>query len=324
MIEPKIALIFPYPGIGDFIMTTPFFRQLKILHRNTQFHLLLREDARFRELAENQDFASVGYFKRKFTAREFFRFAAKLRGQKFTHIYTFREGLKYKLLTLLCARPSHAMGRGFLWVRGHRFDSHAHFASRFFLTDPVKSISAENLGDNYELKIPEKFRRSAEEYLGRKGIRPDRLILLNPGAWEKSKRWSLTNFIVLAQYYREQGFCPVFTLGPFERELEKTLLEGNFEIFRSESLCTLAALIGHSRAFITNDTGPMHIACCMPVTLAAVISRRACLTVRPLKPGAVILSSSPDCALECETCDQNCLDQVKPAQLIEKLKSCLL
>ncbi|MDD5089416.1 MAG: glycosyltransferase family 9 protein [Candidatus Wallbacteria bacterium] len=301
-------------------MATPLFARIMTLFPDAECHLFLREDTRFRELAEQFGFTSVSYFKKKIGILEFTSLASKLRRMKFDRVFVLREGIKYKFLALLLCIPARVMGQGLLWVKGHPYPDFAHFTTRFFLLHPVIELSESALGSAYRITITNQAYASSDSFLAGLNLKHP-LALINPGSWELSKRWPLEHFITLAEMMvRKRLFSPVFTLGPFESKLEAAVTEKGFPIFKGGSLTELAALTDRASVFVTSDTGPMHIACCTRARVAAIINRRAVMTVRPLQSGAIILSTEPDCSMKCENCAINCLEKITPSQVLDSIE----
>ncbi len=114
--------------------------------------------------------------------------------------------------------------------------------------------------------IPEETREEAGKVMGSRG-KDSPWILLNPGAGGKNKIWPLENFV-------ELGFRLVDTLGvnlgvtgysETEQEAAARICReignercGNFS--GKHHITRLGALVERSILFVSNDTGPLHVA----------------------------------------------------------------
>lgn len=92
----------------------------------------------------------------------------------------------------------------------------------------------------------------------------ENIIAIHPGSGGSEKCWHLDNFIALAEKLSENGFSPVFILGPAELErLKKDLTErmtAKFPCLMNASLLEVFQVLVNCRAFAGNDSGVAHIA----------------------------------------------------------------
>ena len=116
-----------------------------------------------------------------------------------------------------------------------------------------------------------------------------------PGAGHISRRWSLANFAELSDFLRrnEKMRIAVF-LGPEERELsaqiKKTFPEKTV-VFDNLTLPQLLAALQQLSLFITNDTGPMHLAAAVGTSVVLLMSKDATQTYTPLIPNIKVVRS---------------------------------
>lgn len=106
-----------------------------------------------------------------------------------------------------------------------------------------------------------------------------------PGAGNPSRCWPLERFVRLAESLRGDGYTPVVFLGPEEREMRQTV-ENNFPqgtlIVDGLNIGQFIAAASELDVFVTNDTGPMHLAALAGAPILLVIDSRAPLTYLPL------------------------------------------
>ena len=101
------------------------------------------------------------------------------------------------------------------------------------------------------------------------------IIGLHPGARPPARRWPATYFATVADALAQQCNAHiVLTGGPGEEQMVQAVVEAMHTLALSlagkTSLGSLAALISRFDLFISNDTGPSHVACavdCPSVTL---------------------------------------------------------
>jgi len=103
----------------------------------------------------------------------------------------------------------------------------------------------------------------ASEALAVAGIRPaEHLVVgLHPGAGQPGKRWALDRFCQLAARLREEhGARLVIAGGPGEDALVDAVALPGDVVSRAAPLPELAALLARCAAFVSSDSGLMHIA----------------------------------------------------------------
>ncbi|HUQ33233.1 MAG TPA: glycosyltransferase family 9 protein [Pyrinomonadaceae bacterium] len=103
------------------------------------------------------------------------------------------------------------------------------------------------------------------------------LVGLFPGAGHPGRRWPLARFGELAERLaRNDGVRIILFAGPEERELVRemkaTFPRGTI-IFDRLSIPQLASALARLSVFVSNDTGPMHIATAVGVSVVALLDR---------------------------------------------------
>jgi ADP-heptose:LPS heptosyltransferase len=101
-----------------------------------------------------------------------------------------------------------------------------------------------------------------------------RYVGLFPGAGHPSRCWPLERFAELADQLIAAGLSPVVLLGPEEKQLRplaEKLFPSTVPIIDGLTIPRFVAAAARLAAFITNDTGPMHLAACAgsPIVMIA-------------------------------------------------------
>jgi heptosyltransferase-2 len=158
------------------------------------------------------------------------------------------------------------------------------------------------------------------------GIGPtDCVIGINPGAtYGSAKRWYPERFAAVADELAARwGAHVVLTGGPDEAaiaaDIARQLSRPCLNLAGQTRVRELMALIKRCDFFITNDSGPMHIAAALEVPLVAVFGPTDHATTYPLGSRTVLVRGEADCApcllRECPT-DHCCMTSVTPAMVI--------
>jgi ADP-heptose:LPS heptosyltransferase len=103
------------------------------------------------------------------------------------------------------------------------------------------------------------------------------LVGLFPGAGHPGRRWPLARFHELAErLVRNDGVRIIIFAGPEEREMVKemknTFPRGTI-IFDKLTVPQLASALARLSVFVSNDTGPMHIATAVGTSVVALLDR---------------------------------------------------
>lgn len=103
------------------------------------------------------------------------------------------------------------------------------------------------------------------------------LVGLFPGAGHPGRRWPLERFVELADMLvRNDGVRVIAFAGPEERALIKemrTAFPRSTIFFDRLTIPQLAAALVRLSAFVSNDTGPMHIATAVGTSVVALLDR---------------------------------------------------
>jgi heptosyltransferase III len=102
------------------------------------------------------------------------------------------------------------------------------------------------------------------------------VVCLHPGSGGSSERWPLAHFMELGDRLQEQGVDVIVTGGPGE-DYQNVMIDHmrripTFIAAGSVSLRKLAALIACSDLFVSNSTGPLHLAVAVGTPTVSVYS----------------------------------------------------
>lgn len=186
----------------------------------------------------------------------------------------------------------------------------------------AKEIGTLSDGPEMEIFLTEKERKSVASYL--KSKRP--IIAIHPGAKDRFKQWPPHLF---AEVGRKANATILITGGKDEIPLAQTLsqqIPGSISLAGRLSLRELAALIEGVDLFLTNDTGPMHIAFAMQTQTIALFGPtdpHLCGPHRYKK--ATVFARPPTCTpcLRKKCIDPFCMRQISPREVLTKISELL-
>ena len=152
------------------------------------------------------------------------------------------------------------------------------------------------------LTVTPEEKAAAERMLdgaGRDRSRP--LVLLNPGAaYGPAKRWPSDRFAELGRLFQLRAGADILLVGSVgEREIANAVAAGlerpALNLAGRTSLRELAAVIGLGRLFVTNDTGPMHIADALGTPILAVFGPTDPVATGPGRARSAVLKIDVPC-----------------------------
>jgi ADP-heptose:LPS heptosyltransferase len=110
------------------------------------------------------------------------------------------------------------------------------------------------------------FFPTAEDHQKADALLPPGLVIgLHPGAKDRFKQWPPSHFIAIGNKLKEELGCTIVVTGTLaEKSLVQHVahsIKGAIGIYEGLSIAGLGALVSRLSLYITNDTGPLHIAC---------------------------------------------------------------
>ncbi|HOW35595.1 MAG TPA: glycosyltransferase family 9 protein [Candidatus Omnitrophota bacterium] len=281
----KKILVVNLAGLGDIVVSSPAVRALKARLKDGELYLLTFKDnielvemcPYFREVFIFDKNLSLWNFKEILKIRRLgFDWAVNL-----YPIYSFMGSLKMVFLFYLMA-PKKSAGRD-TGRKGFFYHLRLPESSRFPNHNLETMLGLVGLlGAEVSSKQPELWLRPDEDavqkFLRRNGFsQNDRIVCIHPGAGNKLRRWPAENFSRFADnLIRKHGFKIVITGNEKEKGLAEyvvSLMEEKNSVGIAAgvfSLDALAACLKKSVLFITNETGPMHIASTLGVSTVII------------------------------------------------------
>ena len=191
--------------------------------------------------------------------------------------------------------------------------------------DVVAAVGAPTDDRRLEFPIRPEATERALQVLRQRGIAEHQpFIALCPGSsknWPQ-KQWAPERFAAVADWAaRERGLPSVLVGAGFERELcdHVTGLAQTqpVNLAGDTSVQGTAAVLAAARAMVTNDTGPLHLACAVGTPVVAVFGPTNERKWGPRGPHDVVITSD---ACDCRPCyylsympdcpHRNCLQQI--------------
>jgi len=281
----KNILIVSSTAIGDTLMSTPAMRAVRKCFPEARIIALFNRD-NMELFANNPNIdGAVPYY-----------------GGWKKFISTVTELRRYSFDAALILHGNEPQATPLAYLTGARFIVKLPNVSRFsfLLSNAAPELPWARLGHGIEarlrsaallgckpnglemdLPLDTGYEEGLRAFMSREGLgsgKREVLIGINPGASTLSRQWFAERFIVLARRLLEEmpGIKIVLTGSPEEAPLCRAIAEGIGEATEAViaagrlTLPESAALIGRLNAFVTGDTGPMHIAYALKTPVVAL------------------------------------------------------
>ena len=197
----------------------------------------------------------------------------------------------------------------------------------------VKLLGCTDLCTRLEFPLLAEDRREANTLLLRLPSRKGPLIALHPGARPPARRWPLERFAAVGDALAERyGARILITGAPSEEAMAREVVERMripaLDLSGQTSLGGLAGLIAQLDLFISNDTGPAHIANALDVPSITIFG-----PADPRRWAALDQSRHPIMyqPVACSPCgfwecpiDHRCLRLIEPEQVIAAAERCFI
>ncbi|MCH9633250.1 MAG: hypothetical protein S4CHLAM6_16030 [Chlamydiae bacterium] len=269
-------LIVSNTGIGDTMWGTP---ALNVLHKKyPKSHIaVLASPLSEQVLKANPHVNEIITMKRRGGLPYFARFFSFYR-KKFDTIILFHSSYKWATPFSYFLGPNRLIGfkhdaKNFDFLLTDLLDAKLNhpIVQRLML---VKRIGVQDELYQMKLYLSKKEEQQADDFLASFNLDPKKpLIGLQPGASEIFKCWPLGHFASLAKKIDQQLGAQIIVFGnssemAYAQEIEKTapVIAAAGQL----PLRVSAALLKRLSVFVTNDTGPLHLALAFKVPLVTI------------------------------------------------------
>jgi heptosyltransferase-2 len=298
------------------IMVTPYAKDIVVGNPNIDEVILYDKNSRHKGWLASIRFALS-------LRKKGFGLALILHPTNRSHIIPFLAGIKHRL----------GYDKKFPFLLTQRipetkFKGEKH--ERDYVLDLVSSLGVAVEGFMPFMPIRKESESWAEAVLKNNGIdlKQDKVVAIHPGASCPSKRWSVGSFAEVAKaLIKEKGVKIALIAAEnvaFAHELAKLINSPSvINLADKTTVSQLASFLKRSRLFISNDSGPVHIACAVGTPVISIFGRnQAGLSPKrwgPLSKGSLVLHKEVGCAVcLAHNCQKGflCLKSITPEEVI--------
>ena len=264
-----------------------------------------------------------------FLAKKRFDAAVILHPTSRTHVITAmagiprRIGYDKKMGWLLTKRVPHTKQLGLR----HETD---------YALDILRYLGISQASGKMYMPVKEESERRARDMFAGAGIGgTDTVVVVNPGASCPSKRWRPENFAKAADAISKNCQARIVIISDdkdrtFAGKVAESMKAKALDLSGKTTVSDLASILKRAKLFISNDSGPVHIACAVGTPVVAIFGR----SDRGLSPQRWGPSGARDIALHkyvgCEVCLAHnckkgfaCLEAITPDEVAKAAEKIL-
>ena len=309
--EAENILIRSVNWIGDSVMTIPAIGVIRKAFRNSKITLLSRASVMpvFEGNPDIDGFILYGDHHKGFTGR--LRLASGLRKERFSKAFLLQNAFDAALITFLARIPERIGydrdGRGLLLTMPVPYNNEDRGLHHI---DYYLNLVYSATGRRDIVPFPPYLRLSIGERLEmRKRLQGCRrpLLGMNPGAtYGAAKRWFPDRFAEVAEWFiKDTGGSVLITGSAAERTIADEIIKHIDPEIRASGLVNnlagdttlreLIALISECDIYLSNDSGPMHLAYAVGTPLIALFGSTDPTLTGPRDDGSIVLKADVGC-----------------------------
>jgi heptosyltransferase-2 len=263
------------------------------------------------------------------------RRAAIIKSKNFTLALTPHKSFRSALLLRLAHIPYRVGFRQssgwFLFHERAERDPKRHDVERNLSILEPFGVRVEACFRQLDLPVSAAVQSTVDQKLTSLGVVENKPIIgINPGSVWPTKRWWPKGFARLIQLIQQKNECQILLFGGAEdagvvAEVQDRSNVPAINLIGKIGLRELPAAIGRCRVFVTNDSGPMHIAVARRVPAVAVFcATTPDLGFYPYTSNAIVLGKNLLCrpcgshgGRRCPLGSEDCIRQIPPEKVLE-------
>ena len=340
MNKPKKILIVRTDRLGDVILSTPVIENLRKNFPKSYIAFMCRPYTK--DALEGNPYLDEVLVYDKYDQHKnlggTIEFVKMLRKKKFdwaiilhptnrVHLVTFlatipvRIGWNKDMSFLLTKKIPHTKQQG----KKHEME---------YTLDILRELDIPVVSKDLYFPIQPQAEQKVDEILNNYGIeKEERFVVIHPSASCPSKRWPDKSFSELVSMIKDHLKLNVIVIAaPTEKQHGQKIIEENdvIDIRGKLPIAQIAVLLNKTTLFISNDSGPVHIAAAFKTPVISIFGRKdpglAPLRWRPLGENSYFFHKDAGCQ-KClaHDCDKGflCLREIKPEEVFELAKKIL-
>jgi heptosyltransferase-2 len=343
MKNPEKILIVRFSSLGDIVLATPLIESLKQKFPQSQIFFLTK--SQYQDLLKNDPniFSLI-----KFDPKEkhqgisgFLKLIRELRTFNFDIVVDLHANLRsFFIRHLLKTRVKIKYDKRWLT----RFLL-VHF--KFFKVKPthtvdsylkaLKKIDVDSSEKDPKIFLDQESKNFSKDFFIEKKIEKDDIVVgMHPGARWETKRWSEEKFARVCQILNQKPKVKIILFGDQKNQEVIERISPHVEDQKLLKAVNLPlnefmSLIKRCDCFVTNDSGPMHIASALGVPVVAIFGpTHPQLGFSPIGSENIVMTANVKCSpcslhgeKKCHKKSRYCMDLIEPEMVTDAVEKIL-
>jgi heptosyltransferase-2 len=329
--------------LGDTVLTLPLIDEIRRQFPVKKLTLLCQPSSR-ELLHDHPGIDEIIVDDKKKADRGFAGLRAKaraLQAQGFTLALTPHKSLRSALMLYWAEIPCRV---GFRQSKGWFFfhkrvnrDPSRHDVERNLSILTAFGLRVEDCRREIELPVSAKTQDAVNRKLTGIGIKEDDLVIgVCPGSVWPTKRWSIAGFAELIRMIKQRIACVILLFGgpedaPVIEQVQRRSGRDAINLVDQIGLGELPAAISRCALFVTNDSGPMHVAVARRIpTVAIFCATTPELGFFPYTENAIVVGKNLSCrpcgthgGRRCPLGHAHCIEQIQAQTVLEAAEKLL-
>jgi heptosyltransferase-2 len=314
--NPNKILMIKFSGFGNIVLALPTIRAIKKKYPSAEITFLTHTINK--AILENETsvdriltFDIEGNFK---TFKNIFSLFSKIKKENFDLIIDFEQFSRFSALVSFFSKApfrigfyTKGQGREKLFTHKINYNNNQHTSKTF--GDIAKKLKTQIDFNDTKLLISSNDKKKVGFLLHKNNLlKKDILVGIHPGCginnpkrkWQKEKFAQLADFLIDTYGYKI-FFTGTNTENELIKEIQSMMRNNSINFCDSTNIRETAELISRCKCFISNDTGPLHLASAMKIPVVSFFGPNTPLLYGPLGENNLIFYKN----LSCSPCTTN-------------------
>ncbi|MCK9572901.1 MAG: lipopolysaccharide heptosyltransferase II [Candidatus Omnitrophica bacterium] len=278
----KRILIMRTDRLGDVILSTPVIASLRKFYPNSHIAFLCRPYTK--EIVEDNPYLDeiIIYDKAKEhkSILASIKFCFALRKRKFDTVFILNPNNRSNIIAFFAGIPERiGLNRKMGWLLTQPIEDRKHEGKKHeteYTLDVLRAAGIPITEKHICFTIKTESEKKINNLLSMHGIKDNSLMVIHPSASCPSKRWPEDYFIKLVKLANEKTNLKVIVISAQdEKKFADRLVgeKGVIDLRGILSISDIGALLKRSNLFISNDSGPVHVAASLNCPLISIFGR---------------------------------------------------
>jgi heptosyltransferase-2 len=281
----KRILIVRTDRIGDVLLSTPVIKTVREIYPSAYIAMMVSPYAK--DIVENNPYLDdVVIYDKDYRHKGWLssvKFALRLRKKRFDLAIVLHPTNRVHLITFFAGIPKRVgYDRKFGFLLTDKIKHTKQFGEKHeseYSLDLLRYLGIEPKDKSSFMPIRPESEEWVEELCARESIKDsDRLLAVHPGASCPSKIWPAERFARVADKLVDKyGFKVLIIAGPKDLKIAERVIKNiqhpAINLAGMTSVSQLASLLRRCQLFISNDSGPVHIASAVGTPVISIFGR---------------------------------------------------